>query len=516
MTDASTSSREPVMTPASPARLRLRDARRWSGAVALTATCALVAAACGPPPSLGGTSAQSTAKTTAKSLPACPLAALAKTPGKVAVSLWYGGLGGATQATMEDMAKRFNASQSKVVVTANNEGASYDEVLRKYKGAAATPGQLPGVIYLEDTALGEMVDRGQVLPAESCMRAEHFDLNQILPGARASFSVNGVLWPGYINVSTPMIYINKVHFKKAGLDPEKPPRTLEEIYQDAKIIKAKGVASKPFVLSLKRWFFETWLGGIDEPLVNNGNGHLKPPTKAIFNTPDARKLLEFFVKMNREGLLNVFPNTPGKINHYLALISNPPESSMLIETSAAATTIKAALGGGITAKNGGLDLGVGGLDTKNLVPGGGALPGIRAPGKIHPSGGAFYILNTSSPATQAASWKFLQFMLRPDNAKRWYLVGSYQPILRATANEPDVQTFWQTDVAGVLLKPAYQQFVGADPKQPQPLIGPSQDFTPIIEKMLDSVLLSGADPANALARAQADATKLLQDYNGGH
>ena len=485
-------------------------------AAALLASLGLLAAACGAPPSAGTGAAQSTANATEKTLPPCPLAALAKATGTVNVNLWYGGLGGATQSTMEDMAKRFNASQRKVVVSANNEGASYDEVLRKYKGAAATPSQLPGVIYLEDTALGEMVDRGQVLPAESCMRADHFDVNQIIPGARASWSVNGVVWPGYINVSTPMLYINKAHFQKAGLDPEKPPRTLDEIYQAAKVIKAKGVATKPFILSLKRWFFETWLGGIDEPMVNNGNGHLKPATAAVFDTPEARAMLELFVKMKREGLINIFPNTPGSIDHYLALIAKPPVSSMLIETSAAATTIRGALSGQITAKAGGLDLGSGSLSTADLVPGGGAFPGIRQPGKIHPSGGAFYILNTQSPAQQAASWEFLKFMLQPQNITQWYLNGSYQPIVASVAKQPGVQKFFQSDVAGVLLKPAYQQFVGADPRQPQPLIGPSQDFTLIVEKMLDDVMLNNADPVTTLSRAQADATKLLTDYNGGH
>ena len=57
------------------------------------------------------------------------------------------------------------ASQDKVVVSANNQGRSYEEVLRKYEGASSTPGQLPQVIYVEDTALGQMVDeRGPLDP----------------------------------------------------------------------------------------------------------------------------------------------------------------------------------------------------------------------------------------------------------------------------------------------------------------------------------------------------------------
>ncbi|MCU1498042.1 MAG: ABC-type sugar transport system, periplasmic component [Acidimicrobiales bacterium] len=491
-----------------------RRARLRLAVPVLGASVALLAAACGPPPSSGVDQSKSTAKTTQKTLPKCPLDALKKAKGTVSVNLWYGGLGGATQATMEAMAKRFNASQDKIKVTANSQGASYDEVFRKYKGASATPAQLPNVIYLEDTALGEMVDRGQVLPAEACMKADGYDVKQIQAAARASWSVNGVMWPGYINVSTPMLYFNKVHFRKAGLDPNKPPRTLDEIYKVAKVLKQKGVSSKPFVLSIKRWFFETWLGGIGQHLVNQDNGHAKPPTAATFDTPEARKMLRFLVKMKQEGLINLFPNTPGSIDHYLALISKPPQSTMLLETSAASTTIRGALDGSITAADASGVGNLGVLDKQSLVPGGGAFPGISEPGKIHPSGGAFYILNTSAPAQQAASWKFLRFMLEPANAKEWYLNGSYQPIVKSVAAEPDVQKFWQKDVAGVLLKVAFDQFAAADPDQPGPLIGPYSDFTPIVEKALDSILLNGGDIDRTLASAQDAATKLLKDYNG--
>ena len=72
-------------------------------------------------------------------------------------------------------------SAIEIVVTANNQGQSYEENLRKYEGASSKPSQLPQVIYLEDNALGEMVDKGQVLPAEGCMKADDYDITQITP-----------------------------------------------------------------------------------------------------------------------------------------------------------------------------------------------------------------------------------------------------------------------------------------------------------------------------------------------
>src|SRR5690606_7707910 len=74
---------------------------------------------------------------------------------------------------------------------------------------------------------------------------------------------------------------------------------------------------------------------------------------------------------------NAFANTEGSIDHYLALVTQ--ESSMLIETSTASTTIRDALGGTITAEQAGGDFDPSAIDLSVLVPGAGPFPGIEVP-----------------------------------------------------------------------------------------------------------------------------------------
>jgi ABC-type glycerol-3-phosphate transport system substrate-binding protein len=143
------------------------------GFTAAALAAALVAAACSEPPTTG--SGNAVAIGPGGQLPDCPLDALDEATGPVEVNLWYGGLVGSTKATMEDIVARFNASQDQVRVTANDQGASYEEIYRKYQSASATPEQLPDLIYLEDTQLQAMIDGGQVLPAQACMEAAGYD-----------------------------------------------------------------------------------------------------------------------------------------------------------------------------------------------------------------------------------------------------------------------------------------------------------------------------------------------------
>jgi sn-glycerol 3-phosphate transport system substrate-binding protein len=467
-----------------------------------------VAVACSKPPTSGGGGAVA-----ADDLPDCPLDALEQADGPVEIALWYGGLAGVTQATMEGMAERFNAGQDEVVVTASNQGASYAEVYRKYESAAsASTDQLPNVIYLEDTQLRAMVDGGRVLPAEACMRADEYDVDQMLPVVRSTYTVDDVLYPGYMNVSTPVLYYNQSHWIRAGLDPTDPPQTLDELRDVARTLKDAGVSARPFSFKLSRWFFETWLTGIGSTVVDEGNGRTGEPTAAELDSPEAVELLRFLQDMSDEGLMNPFAATEGSIDHYLALVNQ--QSSMLIETSAASTTIRDALAGTISADEAGAGVDASAIDTSQLVPAAAPLPGIEAPGRIHASGGAFFILNTSEPAQQAAAWRFLEFMLRPENAKEWFLSGAYLPIVEGVREEPEVQAFLQDDVAGKLLMSAEQQLADASPDAPGPLIGPYPDFNDDLERAMESAVLDGADPESALAGADDDITAALERYVG--
>ena len=488
-------------------------ARQRKAVAVVLVAAGLMAAACSEPPTTGSGEAADVEAGGEAALPECPLDALDNAAGPVEVTLWYGGIGGVTEETMKHMVEAFNASQDKVHVTASNQGSSYAEVYRKFESAAsANTDQLPDVVLLENTQLQVLADGGLILPAESCMEAAGYDITNIEPAVRSAFSVNDVLYPGYANVTSQVLYYNKAHWVKAGLDPTAPPKTLEEIYEQAKKLKAAGVSDKPWAFKISATVFENWLSGDGVDVVNNNNGHDGQATEATFDTSEARDALALVKRMNDEGLVNVFASTEGGIDQYLALATQ--QSSMLIETSGAAVNIAEALGGNLTAAEVGAEFDSSLVDRAQLVPGTGLFPGLQSAGQVHPGGSGFFIVNTAPAAEQAGGWKFLEFMLQPENAKEWHLRGSYLPIIKSVADEPDVQAFWKDQVAGVLIKPAVDQLAAADPDQPGPLIGPYTDFTDNLENAIEGVLLSGDDVGSALSTAQDEVTQSLERYAG--
>jgi sn-glycerol 3-phosphate transport system substrate-binding protein len=475
--------------------------RTWLAGALAAALVATMMTACSDPPILRGSGAVD-----------CPLEALEEAEGPVEVTLWYGGLGGPTREVLLGLAEEFNASQDQVVVTPSDQGQSFEEVYRKFTSTASTPNDLPQLVMVEDTTMQAMVDSGLVLPAQSCMEADGYDLNNINPVVRANYTVDGSLYPGFSTLTSQILYYNKAHWARAGLDPEDPPQTLDELYDQAVALKEAGVSNRPLSLKVGHSFFKNWLTGVGVDMVNHRNGRECLATEATFDTGEGRELVEFFQRMNDEGLLNVFSATEGSIDHYLALVQQ--QSSMLIETSTASTTFAEVLSGELTAEDAGVDFDADAVDTAALVPGAGPFPGIEEPGRVVPGGGVFYIVNSSDPAQQAGAWKFLEHMLRPESSTRWHVEGGYLPIVEGVGDQESVQRFWREDLAGLLLSQAVRQLDEADPEQPGPLIGPYTEFTDDLENAVESALIGGSDADSALSDAEERFTGELLRYAG--
>lgn len=487
-----------------------RATRRPGSVVAVWLVMGLVGAACSDPPTAGD---GDQAGSEDSDLPECDLEAYdeAVADGPVEIDLWFGGLAGSAQQAMFDIADAFNDHQDDVVLTAHDQGTSYEEVYRSFDSASASGGnQLPDMVYLQAEDFASTIDSGRVLPAEACMEAADYDVTNIEPIARSFYTHDGVLQAAYMNTSNPVLYYNGNHFTQAGLDPEEPPTTLDELYEAARAIQEAGVSDTPLVLKLDRWPFAVWLSAIGVDVVDNNNGRSGPPTEATFDVDETRELFEFFQQMDEEGLIQAVPNEEGSVDQYLPLADDESPSSMLVETSTAATSLRDIMAGDLDAA----DIGTDAVAPDDVVPMAAELPGMEAPGQIYPTGGAFFLMNTSDPVEQVAAWKFAEFMLDPANAVQWLTEGGYVPSVKAVVDDPEVQEYLETDVAGLMTVHAISQMQAADPDKPGPAMGPYIDFTNEFQGALESVFLADGDIESSLEGAEQNVTAAIDRYYG--
>jgi len=442
-------------------------------------------------------------------LPDCPVTALDTATEPVEVVVWH-----TQQAkpleTLEALVDRYNGSQSRVRVRLESQGASYEELQRKFE-AAVPSRQLPGVVVFDDTATQTMADSGVILPAQTCIDADGYDTSGFLQVAKNYYTIDDVLWPGSANLGNALLYYNKGHFAQAGLDPDAPPRTLAEVRTAAEQIKAAGVVENPVVHEFASWKTEFWLTGAQAPMVDNDNGRGTGETVAgtFTDNADALDLFTWFKGMQSDGLLRAIPHTPGQIDQYLAVANR--QASMLVESSSSATSVEAFLGGNLDTSE--LGASEAAQDVSGLDIGASVLPGLKEGGGTQMGGAAWYLTSTTPAEVQAGAWDFVKFMNSPEAQAEMLLGGSYLPYVLAANDLPAVQQFYAGGLSGRWLKIANDEVQAIDPSFPGPLIGPYYDFRRAVETAQDELMLGGATPDAALRQAQDGVTDALERYS---
>jgi sn-glycerol 3-phosphate transport system substrate-binding protein len=443
---------------------------------------------------------------------ACPVDAIKNASGPVTVKVWHSYVG-KIKSSLEAIAADYNASQQKVKIDVVSQGTSYEELLRNFKNNIPTK-QLPGIMIGEDTNTQFMSDSSVILPAGDCLAADKDAAKQmdgLLPAVKAAYTVNNVLLPASMNVSTVMLYINKDHFTKAGLDPSKPPTTLAELRTAAEKLKAANVGQAgPLVMKMDPWFEEQWINGAGGSIVNNNNGRDSKATAGTLDSDTAKEVMTWLSGMKKDGLLNAVPGTEGQINHYLAV--GTQQSSMLLETSAAITTIDEVLKGTLNPKDLGSDIALPPGFKLQLNVAVAPNPGLKEAGKGVIGGGAWYITNTGSKEEQSAAWDFMKYVNSTPVQVKWNTGSGYLPIFDNVKDDPTIKKDWTDTQKGQWLATAYEGIKSLDPKHPGALIGPFDKFRDSFRKAVETVGLTGGDPVPALDEANKQITTELKNY----
>jgi sn-glycerol 3-phosphate transport system substrate-binding protein len=447
--------------------------------------------------SLGLIAAPGGASVAAKSKAKCPLGAIDKAKGKpVEVTLWHS-MTSANLPSLVKLTDQFNSSQSDVHVNLVNQ-TSYKDTFQKYR-AGLSSGDLPDLVQIDDTGLQQMIDSKSVLPAQACVDAENYDLSDNLKRVVDYWSVKGTLWPMPFNVSNPVFYYDKNAFREAGLDPDKPPTTFDELRATAEKLKTSGAVTKAGMgLKLDAWHLEQWSAKAGELYVNHGNGRKSRATKVEFDNKVGRDIFSFWSGMVSDGLAETNPaDGPSAPDNLFGIPTH--SHAMTIDSSAALGTITQLFSSGQYA-------------SANVELGVAPVPGPTGKGGILVGGAALYIVKKSAPEKQEAAWRFAKFLNEPETQATWAADTGYIPIRKSAVDLPQLQQRW-TQVPA--FRVAYDQLTSGveSTASAGPVIGDYQGVRDAVLEAEQGMFTQGTKPSTALKEARDNADEAISEYN---
>jgi len=419
--------------------------------------------------------------------------------GPVSITFWHA-MTAANQKTLETIVQEFNSSQNEVTVNLVFQG-SYNDDLNKFLASSGRASELPALVQIEDISTQLMIDSQEVTPVQDFIDKEGYDVSAFEPRVLDYYRVGDRLYSMPFNLSSPILYYNKIDFREVGLDPEKPPQTLEDVkaYSE-KLLQKDGsgnITRSGISLEISPWYIEQMLAKAGALYINNGNGRDDRATEAVFNGPEGKAIFEWWADMVKSDLAFNVGRNPSGADHLLAIASG--RASMTIGSSAALRSIFDVIEAG---------------GAKSVELGVAPMPAAQSPdGGIVVGGASLWIVKARPEAEQEAAWKFLKFLVEADQQAEWYAGSGYFPI-RSDAFDLPAAKAAEANYPYLRVAPTQLQQGARDRATQGAIMGPFAKIrSDVIVTAIESMVLTGTPPDEAIDKATSEATGLIQDYN---
>ncbi len=215
------------------------------------------------------------------------LAVAVTSAGAVVEVQWWHAMGGRLGEKVNAIAEGFNKSQNTYKVVATYKG-SYPDTMTA--GIAAFRSKNPPHILqvFEVGTATMMAAKGAIKPVYEVMAESGlpWDQNAYLPTVIGYYTTpDGKMLSMPFNSSTPVLYYNVEAFKKAGLDPDKPPKTWPEVGEYCKKLVKAGYPVG-FSTAWISWIhIENFSAWHNVPIGTKANGFGGLDTEYTYNSP---------------------------------------------------------------------------------------------------------------------------------------------------------------------------------------------------------------------------------------
>ena len=383
-------------------------------------------------------------------------------------------VGGPLEAVINGLVADFEAAHPSIDVDAVYAGG-YNDV-RVAAQASVEGGDPPEAALLQANQMFELIDEGLIAPFDDFVETPEDKkwLTSFYPGFMENGrDANGITWGIPFQRSTAVQVWNKELFQKAGLDPDQPPETWDELVSMATQVQQKTDASWGIgIHSSSSWMFQSMA-------IQSGITLSEPDGKGVnFSHPAAIEALKWYADLSLVHEVQAPGVIPyGTLNQ--AFLQG--EFAIAWQSTGSLTNLRKATT---------FDFGVS------------MLPANKRRGAA--TGGAnLYIFSGAPKEAQLAAFELIKFLTQPEQAARWTVATGY------VAPTPEA---WETDE----LRKYAAEFDGASVARDQ-LEFADREFSSykhgrvygILNKAVQEALTGMNEPEVILERIQKEADTIL-------
>ncbi len=409
----------------------------------------------------------------------------------VAINLWHA-LGGKLGEKLSGYVEDFNKSQTAYKVIGTYKGNYADTMTAGI--AAFRSKNPPHVLQVFEVGTATMMAaKGAIKPVYEVMAESGlpFDPKAYLPAVTGYYTTaDGKMLSMPFNSSTPILYYNIDMFKKAGLDPNKPPKTWPEMEDAAKKLVKAGVCKSGFSTAWISWIHvENLSAWHNIPLGTKSNGFGGMDARYAFNSPLHVKHVEKLSEWQKD---NIFVYG-GRANLGNAKFSSG-EVAMYTESSAGYAGFKS------TSK---FEFGTSTLPYWPDVKG--------APQNTIIGGACLWVMTGHKPEEYKGVAAFFNYLSKPEVQADWHQFTGYLPITLAAYELTKNQGFYEKNPG---METALKQMTLNAPTENSKGLrfGNHAQVRDIIDGELEAIFVGKKSAKQGLDDAVAEGNRLLEKF----
>ena len=383
-------------------------------------------------------------------------------------------VGGKLTEVVDGIVADFEAENPDIKVNAIYSG-NYDDTRVRALSALASgdPAQL-AVMFSIDAY--DLIEQDLVMAFDDISGVDKSWLNSFYPALMANGNIEGKTWGIPFQRSTIVAYYNKDLFRSAGLDPEAPPTTWDEIISMGKTLTKDGT----YGLMIPSTGYPYWM--FQALAIQNGKEVMSNDgLTTFFDDGTVIDTLDFWKSLSTEhGIMPEGTVEWGTLRQ--AFLEG--KTAMMWHSTGNLTAVK---------NNASFDFGVAELPAN-----------VR---KGSPTGGGnFYVFKDTSAEERSAALKLIEFMTSPEQAAAWSIATGYMGVSPAAYETEALKNytaeFPPALVARNQLEHAVAEFSTFETAR----------VREGLNNAIQAALTGAKSSAEALNEAQASAVRLLKDY----
>ena len=383
-------------------------------------------------------------------------------------------VGGALTEVVDGIVAKFEEANPDIKVNAIYSGNYDDTRVRALSAIASGESAQLAVMFSIDAY--DLIEQGQIVAFEDIEGVDQGWLDSFYPALMANGRIEGKTWGIPFQRSTIVAYYNKDMFRAAGLDPEAPPASWDEMVSMGKALTKDGT----YGLMIPSTGYPYWM--FQALAIQNGKELMSGDgLETYFDDPAVVETLEFWKSLSTEhGIMPTGTVEWGTLRQ--AFLEG--QTAMMWHSTGNLTAVK---------NEASFDFGVS------------VLPANVRPGS--PTGGGnFYVFEDTTAEERAAALKLIAFMTAPEQAAEWSIATGYMGVSPASYETEALKAytaeFPPALVARNQLENAIAEFSTFETAR----------VRDGLNNAIQAALTGGKSPADVLAEAQEAAERLLKDY----